>query len=509
MIIRYAGYYLKNNKVKLLPLFFCVTFLSSLILLTIFTKNACSYLSDEVKKDIKYEAYLEGRMCSEKNFNMYFDVNENIEEEYLSVKSFLISNDARFQPVLESVVPSQFFCISNNIDLFMGNNNYEYSVSSVCLYGVEEPFFGENQIEIIEGRNFEAHENGKIIINENTYQIIDGKPSLIEIGDVISLPVGIVSYGRPEDFEPEIYLEYEVIGKYRERKVDVLSSDTKDYKLNRRYYISKEDTMFHLESFFDIYREYGKKPALTVDSRVSFYLPRFTFNNVCFCYENENDLENGIKDIDSFVQGINYRINEAHKNEENFQENVSYDDREKKPYYSLNSSLDLASSLLSPLEMVEKDISIFLAIDGIISVFILLLFFGFQFRNRKKEFAIKEVMGLKEKDLIAEIAIENYFVSTLAFIAGFAIYRFSGKIVVNTIFNDSIAIQNSLIRIISGRIDALTDYKAIQISYHVLENEWLIYLVLYLATTILVSLISCFLFEKTKPKNLHRILTCF
>ncbi|MBQ3991339.1 MAG: hypothetical protein II630_10830, partial [Bacteroidales bacterium] len=64
------------------------------------------------------------------------------------------------------------------------------------------------------------------------------------------MPVGIISDRRPEYFEPEVFLEYEVIGKYRERKTDILSSDKKDYKLNHRYYISEEDAIFHLETFF-------------------------------------------------------------------------------------------------------------------------------------------------------------------------------------------------------------------------------------------------------------------
>ena len=148
-------------------------------------------------------------------------------------------------------------------------------------------------------------------------------------------------------------------------------------------------------------------------------------------------------------------------------------------------------------------------IDCFVSALILLFFFGFQFRNRRKEFAIKEAMGLKESDLVIEILIENFIVSAMAFFSGFIIYRLSGKIIFNNVFKDSIAIQNSLIRIISGKIDALAEFKSIQINYQMLNNEWAVYLVVYLASAGMIILISYGLFKRLKPKNLHRTLTSF
>ena len=113
---------------------------------------------------------------------------------------------------------------SKDIDSFMERYDSKNDAGNICLYGVNENYFDENKIKISEGRNFQPYEKGKIIINENSYQVIDGEPIPIEIGDIISLPVGIISDRRPEYFEPEVFLEYEVIGKYRERKTDILSS---------------------------------------------------------------------------------------------------------------------------------------------------------------------------------------------------------------------------------------------------------------------------------------------
>lgn len=509
MTIKLAIHYLKNNKIKLLPLYFCVTVLSCLMLLTIFTRSACLYLSAEVKKDIRYEAHLEGRMCSANNFNMYFEAGENIEEEYQIVKSFLINNNACFHPMLETVVPLQFFCITKDIDSFMERYDSKNDAGNICLYGVNENYFDENKIKISEGRNFQPYEKGKIIINENSYQIIDGEPIPIEIGDIISLPVGIISDRRPEYFEPEVFLEYEVIGKYRERKTDILSSDKKDYKLNHRYYISEEDAIFHMETFFERYRIHGKKPSIQFDPRVNLYLPKFAFNDVCFYYENESDLAEGINKISSFVKEMNDQINQIQRENNGVQEDHLNSGNGEKPNYSFGSSLDLVSGLLTPLEMTQKDIESFMIIDCFVSALILLFFFGFQFRNRRKEFAIKEAMGLKESDLVIEILIENFIVSAMAFFSGFIIYRLSGKIIFNNVFKDSIAIQNSLIRIISGKIDALAEFKSIQINYQMLNNEWAVYLVVYLASTGMIILISYGLFKRLKPKNLHRTLTSF
>ena len=87
---------------------------------------------------------------------MYFEAGENIEEEYQIVKSFLINNDACFHPMLETVVPLQFFCITKDIDSFMERYDSKNDAGNICLYGVNENYFDENKIKISEGRNFQT-----------------------------------------------------------------------------------------------------------------------------------------------------------------------------------------------------------------------------------------------------------------------------------------------------------------------------------------------------------------
>ena len=208
--------YLRKNFNKTLALLVCV-FLFSFLFLSILSINKISAnLKEGLVSDLTYDIRLKNRLCK--------------------VDSGMVSqNDYDFNNEFQTIYKI-FNDYDSHYDLYVkiqvGNEDVYY------LYGSDSTYLEQHDIELVEGRVFVENSN-EVLVNEG---MLIGDRS-VEIGDVISVPVAYKLSNRNRYF-PLIdhYIDYEVVGLYKSRNIDITNYEN-EYMLNNRIYLSRENVL--------------------------------------------------------------------------------------------------------------------------------------------------------------------------------------------------------------------------------------------------------------------------
>ena len=427
-----------------------------------YIREANKALQDQMKEGLPYEITLSGRMTSLDRYSDYFRNEQNIEEEYKNLKNYLDEHDADYHPV--TIVYTTEYTISEDPDAYIRNyaGNAILDVR-VVLFGAEPAYFEEHDIEIAEGRPMREGNFSEIVVNENMLILENGTVRQIEVGDVLSFPIGIVidrKNGGTIIPDAKEYLEYEVVGTYKSRAVDVFAGGTAEYKLNQRYYVSKEDCIYHLERFFNQYHLRRLIPGLHAGTNfISYYMPSSMLSDVRLTYDDEALMKKGIEDLEKLFKTLN-------QDEENASRPLSIDPAEKtekKIRYEYSTSLDAVEKIMSALESLEENIKLFTIIDFFVSIVIVFLILNIELKRRSREFSVKQVTGMSPENVFYEAVLEYGAISLLASLSGVVLSMIISPVLVKNAFSRSVQLQNELIRISSGRIDALNDYSSIDL----------------------------------------------
>ena len=473
MSFKCALLYIKKNPLKCLPLLITVSLFTLLFLYFYSINDVSSYLKEELKEDMKYEININNRICKT-NGNYYYTNGENFYEEFSTICEILNFYNSSYYPYLRTVDDS---CNQN------GDTVYR------LFYGIDGDYFSSNDINLIEGRMFEKDKK-EIIVPQDCYRYVDGEKKTIVIGDTISLPIGY-KVDKYISYKPiaEYYIDFEVVGIYEKRDIDIRKSN-EEYMLNQRFYMSKENCIDLYNETIELYKEHNV--ATLVKSSIN-YVPNFIFSCSTLYFTSEEDMNVAYENISVEINALNSRI----KNES----------EELKDEYYLSSSADYVNGILSPFESLSENTEFIEKIMIIVFVVILIILILMNIRKRIKEFGIKMALGLDKRQVLASLLIENMLITVVGVCLAIIAYKLTAQAFVNNILVNSLQTKNDLLRIASNNTNDVFSFDDISVDFNQIRFDSLNYFKIVGLQLILLLSITVILFIMTiQPNNIKKSL---
>lgn len=434
--------------------------------------DVSSYLKEELKEDIKYEININNRICKTSG-NYYYTNGENFYEEFSTIYEILSSYDSSYYPYLRMVDTSTD-----------QNGDIVYRL----FYGADDDYFSNNNISLIEGYVFEKDKK-EIIVPQDSYSYVDGEKKVIEIGDTISLPIGY-KVDKYISYKPiaEYYIDFEVVGIYKKRDIDIRKSN-EEYMLNQRFYISKENCIDLYNETIELYKEHNV--ATLVKSSIN-YVPNFIFSCSTLYFYSEEDMNAAYENISAKINVLNSKI----KNE----------NEELKDEYYLSSSADYVNGILSPFESLSENTEFIEKMMIIVFATILIILICMNIRKRTKEFGIKMAIGLDKRQVLASLLIENMLIAIMGICLGIVIYKLTAQSFVNNVLVNSLQTQNDLLRIASNNVNDVFLFDVISVDFNQIRFDSLNYFKIIGLQLILLLSITVILFMAIQPNNIKKSL---
>jgi ABC-type antimicrobial peptide transport system permease subunit len=108
------------------------------------------------------------------------------------------------------------------------------------------------------------------------------------------------------------------------------------------------------------------------------------------------------------------------------------------------------NGILSPLRSLKINIRTSLLFLGLVFLLIVILSFSLQMMRRRKENAIREVLGSNRKTIMQELVIENVLVTLAGFLTADISYWLSAYKIINRVSLKSFRLQAEILRISSS-----------------------------------------------------------
>lgn len=452
MNIKMALLYLRKNFNKTLALLMCV-FLFSFLFLSVLSINKISTnLKEGLVSDLTYDIRLKNRLCkvdggmvsqNEYDFNNEFQTIHNIFNDY----------DSHYDLYVKIQV--------GNEDMY-------------CLYGSDSTYLEQHDIELVEGRIFVENSN-EVIVNEG---MLIGDRS-VEIGDVISVPVAYKLSNRNRYF-PLIdhYIDYEVVGLYKSRNIDITNYEN-EYMLNNRIYLSRENVLNYYDDYISLFKDHNIKTVVNNNN----YVLNVKFVDAYITLASYDEMENVYVDVKNKLSSINGKIS-------------SLGDK-----YEIESNTEYVDSIISPFVMLTDNVKNVFSIMYLVFLLIIALFIMIEIKNRTREFGIKNVLGLKDGDNIKTFVIEKLMVIIGGICLAYIVYLLSFNSIISSYINKKINLENDILNLIGVNHQFMFDN--INHSYLISPIYFIIYM---LATVIVCTLLIVLLFKMNKPKNIKECL---
>lgn len=510
--------YFKNNITKCIPLFIFSFVFVLLFLYSYSIVNANNYLSNEIKNTVTSEIELSGRMFSlDVSDDFIFSSNDDVKEELNNVMDALDKYNASYDLMCQVV----FSELANNEYAFDNENIITYLPEYV--YGIDDDsYFKDNNIELIDCDGLKEDDEG-IIVSEDLYvatyedvilgtsdgytyyEHVKNGARKVELGDTISIPMTTNKNYYNYFYGADYYVDYTVVGFYKNRSVDMEKYQTSDYMLNNRMYVTKDGFLNLANEYFGLYTSVNIKTTYTY---LSGSLSQFKFNNVTFDIKDYEELSEVRTDLQSLLSKINNaslsQIKPTPGNRTGYQATqYTYN------VYKVSSTEDLVNKIISPFSSLSENINMYKNIFIAISIIMFGLIILFSVRNRIKESSIKMAMGMKYEDVLYEIIIENIIVVLLGCILAIFIYNLTVTKIVSNMLIECIDLQNSLYRITSKDIEGLDDAFSIFADFSNVKVSIVYYLIITAICILISVLLTLLVYKTNQPKNVKRALMSF
>lgn len=443
--------------------------------------NTNKTIEQNIMKNIGYEVKVSGGVCDANAFMLggsSLESKMQIMDSYYGIRQYLLDNNASFTPLFINKTNGYIILTPKQIELLKDTENY---INYKYFYGVDNNYFKENDIEIVDGRAIEN--SGEIVINESTY-FIDEENSITEvnIGDTLSVFINYDTVFDSNGIYELIFDEpmvFEVVGKYKERKANILEVEGDDFQLNRRYYISREDALKYYDEYVRLFRENNIRYKTNTD------LPLSRLHNVKFTFENEEEF---LEKYSEIKRKIGYYSTED-------------------VVYEFSSNLDWVNGVLQPLKLMEEAFNSFTTIFLILMAVLSSLFILINYNQSKKADAIKMVLGMKYNDVLKEKVIKNILLTIMGFVASLVLFQFSYPYIIEKIFVDGIKMQNELLRISSGAIDGFNSYLDATSNIDITTVTFNEMIMIVFSMILIITVISVILYKLVQPKNIKKAIT--
>ena len=446
--------FLKKNINKTLALLVCV-FLFSFLFLSVLSINKISTnLKEGLVSDLTYDIRIKNRLCkvdggrvteNDHDFNNEFQIIYKIFNDY----------DSHYDLY---------------VNIQVGNEDIYF------LYGSDSTYLEQHNIELVEGRAFNDGYN-EVLVNEG---MLIGDRN-VEIGDVISVPV---AYKLPNDkkFFPLIdhYIDYEVVGLYKSRNIDITNYEN-EYMLNNRIYLSRENVLNYYDDYISLFKDHNIKTVVNNNN----YVLNVKFVDAYITLASYDEMEDVYVDVKNKLSSINGKIS-------------SLGDK-----YETESNNEYVDSIISPFVMLTDNVKNVFGIMYLVFLLIIALFIMIEIKNRTREFGIKNVLGLKDGDNIKTFVIEKLMVIIGGICLAYIVYLLSFNSIISSYINKKINLENDILNLIGVNHQFMFDN--INHSYLIRPIYFIVYM---LFTLIVCTLLIALLFKMNKPKNIKECLLC-
>ena len=452
MNIKMALLYLRKNFNKTLALLMCV-FLFSFLFLSVLSINKISTnLKEGLVSDLTYDIRLKNRLCK--------------------VDSGMVSqNDYDFNNEFQTIYKI-FNDYDSHYDLYVkiqvGNEDVYY------LYGSDSTYLEQHDIELVEGRVFVENSN-EVLVNEG---MLIGDRS-VEIGDVISVPVAYKLSNRNRYF-PLIdhYIDYEVVGLYKSRNIDITNYEN-EYMLNNRIYLSRENVLDYYDDYISLFKDHNINTVVNKNN----YVLNIKFVDAYLTLSSYDEMEDVYADVKNKLSSINGKIS-------------SLSDK-----YEIESNNEYVDSIISPFVMLTDNVKNVFGIMYLVFLLIIALFIMIEIKNRTREFGIRNVLGLKDGDNIKTFVIEKLMVIIGGICLAYIVYLLSFNSIISSYINKKVNLENDILNLIGVNHQFI--FENINHSYLISPMYFIVYM---LVTIIVCVLLMVLLFKMNKPKNIKECL---
>lgn len=444
--------YLRKNFNKTLALLMCV-FLFSFLFLSVLSINKISTnLKEGLVSDLTYDIRIKNRLCkidggrvteNDHDFNNEFQIIYKIFNDY----------DSHYDLY---------------VNIQVGNEDIYF------LYGSDSTYLEQHNIELVEGRAFNDGYN-EVLVNEG---MLIGDRN-VEIGDVISVPV---AYKLPNDnkFFPLIdhYIDYEVVGLYKSRNIDITNYEN-EYMLNNRIYLSRENVLNYYDDYISLFKDHNIKTVVNNNN----YVLNVKFVDAYIMLASYDEMEDVYVDVKNKLSSINGKIS-------------SLGDK-----YEIESNTEYVDSIISPFVMLTDNVKNVFGIMYLVFLMIIALFIMIEIKNRTREFGIKNVLGLKDGDNIKTFVLEKLMIIGLGISLAYIVYSLSFNSIISSYINKKINLENDILNLIGVNHQFIFDN--INHSYLIRPIYFIVYM---LFTLIVCALLVVLLFKVNKPKKIKDCL---
>ena len=452
MNIKMALLYLKKNINKTLALLVCV-FLFSFLFLSILSINKISAnLKEGLVSDLTYDIRIKNRLC--KVDGRKIDENEyDFNNEFQAIHKLFNDYDSHYDLYVKIQV--------GNEDMY-------------CLYGSDPTYLEQHNIELVEGRTFNDGYN-EVLVNKG---MLIGDRN-VEIGDVISVPV---AYKLPNDnkFFPLIdhYIDYEVVGLYKSRNIDITNYEN-EYMLNNRIYLSRENVLDYYDDYISLFKDHNIKTVVNNNN----YVLNVKFVDAYITLASYDEMEDVYVDVKNKLSSINGKIS-------------SLGDK-----YEIESNTEYVDNVISPFVMLTDNVKNVFGIMYLVFLLIIALFIMIEINSRTREFGIKNVLGLKDGDNIKTFVLEKLMIIGLGISLAYIVYLLSFNSIISSYINKKINLENDILNLIGVNHQFIFDN--INHSYLIRPIYFIVYM---LFTLIVCALLVVLLFKANKPKKIKDCL---
>ena len=452
MNIKMALLYLRKNFNKTLALLMCV-FLFSFLFLSVLSINKISTnLKEGLVSDLTYDIRLKNRLCK--------------------VDSGMVSqNDYDFNNEFQTIYKI-FNDYDSHYDLYVkiqvGNEDVYY------LYGSDSTYLEQHDIELVEGRVFVENSN-EVLVNEG---MLIGDRS-VEIGDVISVPVAYKLSNRNRYF-PLIdhYIDYEVVGLYKSRNIDITNYEN-EYMLNNRIYLSRENVLDYYDDYISLFKDHNIKTVVNNNN----YVLNIKFVDAYITLSSYDEMEDVYTDVKNKLSSINGKISPLGDK------------------YEIESNTEYVDSIISPFVMLTDNVKNVFGIMYLVFLLIIALFIMIEINSRTREFGIKNVLGLKDTDNIKTFVIEKLMIIASGICLAYIVYLLSFNSIISSYINKKVNLENDILNLIGVKHQFILNN--INHSYLISPRYFIIYMLVTITVCVLLVVL---LFKVNKPKNVKDCL---
>ena len=447
MNIKMALLYLKKNFNKTLALLMCVFLFSFLFLAVLSINKISANLKEGLVSDLTYDIRIKNRLCK-------------VDGRRIGENDYDFNNE--FQAIYKI-----FNDYDSHYDLYVkiqvGNEDVYY------LYGSDSTYLEQHDIELVEGRTFLEGSN-EVLVNE---RMLIGDRS-VEIGDVISVPVAYKLSNNSRLF-PLIdhYIDYEVVGLYKSRNIDITNYEN-EYMLNNRIYLSRENVLDYYDDYISLFKDHNINTN---------YVLNIKFVDAYITPSSYDEMENVYVDVKNKLSSINGKISPLGDK------------------YEIESNNEYVDNIISPFVMLTDNVKNVFGIMYLVFLMIIALFIMIEIKNRTREFGIKNVLGLKDTDNIKTFIIEKLIIIGSGICLAYIVYLLSFNSIISSYIDKKINLENDILNLIGVKHQFIFD----NINHSYLISP--MYFIIYMLVTITVCvLLVVLLFKMYKPKNIKECL---